>query len=247
VVNIKLRECFKCEADFDFYLYKVKTSSTVLLATVCRTPKSTMRALSSTVLSTSDPNYQAMLTTEPLNPANIVDSSANLSKLLPLTTSRTATPTRRTPTFAAPVDRYGTARTPRIPSTGTPGPASPTSCYICTRPLCTARMYGHTHGWHVAIWQGSGESRLIGRCKNRSSPSLLRDRIVLPLATSRPRVPEFQTRYAIVFVCKIIRLSRLATVESTHNRQGQSSSIFTMFSLGLCGSRKTDQEKYISL
>jgi hypothetical protein len=38
-----------------------------------------MPAPSNTVLNTSDPNYQAMLTTEPLDTANIVDVSADLS------------------------------------------------------------------------------------------------------------------------------------------------------------------------
>jgi hypothetical protein len=39
----------------------------------------TMPAPSSTVLNTSDQNYQAMLTTEPLDTANIVDVPADLS------------------------------------------------------------------------------------------------------------------------------------------------------------------------
>jgi hypothetical protein len=38
-----------------------------------------MPAPSSTVLNMSDPNYQAMLTTEPLDTSNIVDVPANLS------------------------------------------------------------------------------------------------------------------------------------------------------------------------
>jgi hypothetical protein len=35
------------------------------------------------------------------------------------------------------------------------GTASPTSGCTCTRRLCTARMYGHTHVWDVRNWRGS--------------------------------------------------------------------------------------------
>jgi len=121
-----------------------------------------MPALSSTVLITSDQNYQAMLTTEPLDTAKHRRRPCRLIHSLRLPDEQRH---RRgtTLTCAAPVGGHGTARTPRALSTGAPGSASPTSGCICTRRLRTARMYGHTHGWDVASWRGSGESRRIGR------------------------------------------------------------------------------------
>src|SRR5207248_9744363 len=56
-----------------------RSSSSYSCLTVCRTSESTVPAPSSTVLNTSDQNYQAMLTTEPLDTANIVDVPADLS------------------------------------------------------------------------------------------------------------------------------------------------------------------------
>jgi len=50
-------------------------------------------------------------------------------------------------TWEEPIGRHGT---PRVPCTGEPGPASPTSGCNCARRLCTARMYGCIHGWDVA-------------------------------------------------------------------------------------------------
>jgi hypothetical protein len=129
---------------------------------------------------------------------------------VPSTTWRTATPTRITLTCVRP---------PRAPNTGAPCPISPTSGYIYTRRLCTARMYGHIHGWDVASWRGSGESKRIRGWKNRRSPSLLRHRIVLRRATSRPRW------------CRVCRRDMLSSCSrdhyvwwqagSTRSRQGQ--------------------------
>jgi hypothetical protein len=48
-------------------------------------------------------------------------------------------------TCVAPVGGHGTTRTPRAPGAGAPGPASRTPSCICTRRLCTARIYGHTY------------------------------------------------------------------------------------------------------
>ncbi len=71
--------------------------------------------------------------------------------------------------YAAPVGEYGTTRIPRASSIGAPGPASPTSGCICTRRLCTARIYGHTHGWtsraageEVDSRDGLGDKRTEG-------------------------------------------------------------------------------------
>jgi hypothetical protein len=64
----------------------------------------------------------AVLTTEPLDIANIVDVPADLSTPFDdLTNSDTDADNALT--FAAPVGGHGTATTPRAPSTGAPGPA----------------------------------------------------------------------------------------------------------------------------
>jgi hypothetical protein len=164
-----------------------------------------MPAPSSTVLNTSDQNYHAMLTTEPLDTANIVDVPAEVVHSLRLSDEQRHRHRRGTTlTCAAPVGAHGTARTSRAPSTGAPGPANPTSSCIYTRRLCIAWMYGHTHGWDVASWRGSGESKRIGRWKNRRSPSLLRDRIVLRRATSRLRDVKFSDEICYSLVREIV-------------------------------------------
>ncbi len=122
-----------------------------------------MLAPSSTVLNTSDQDYHVMLTTEPLDPANIVDVPAEVIHSFRLPDIQRHRHQRGTTlTRAAPVGAHGTPRASRAPSTGAPGPVSPTSGCICMRRLCTAWMYGHTRVGRRELAR-SGESKRIGR------------------------------------------------------------------------------------
>jgi hypothetical protein len=61
---------------------KLALSSNTIPYLVYRTLESIILALLSTILNTSNQNYQAMLMMEPLDTANIVDIPADLSTLL---------------------------------------------------------------------------------------------------------------------------------------------------------------------
>jgi hypothetical protein len=86
----------------------------------------------------SEQNYPVMLTMEPLDTAKHRRRPCRPIHSLRLPDEQRHR--RGTTTCAAPVGGRGTARTPHA----LPGPASPTSHFICTRRLCTAGMNGHT-------------------------------------------------------------------------------------------------------
>jgi hypothetical protein len=104
-------------------------------------------------------------------------------------------------TCTAPVGGHGTTRAPHAPSTRAFGPASPASGCTCTRRLCTAQRYGHTH---THTW---GEGRGLAR--------EWRVEMVLRRATSRPRWCRLLKR---TLISSLFARSLSLLAESTRSR-----------------------------
>ena len=137
--TITLETCDRCKRREQKHswlrCFKVLTIHAALPAEIKRVRRRThnVGSTSSTVLNTSDHNYYAMLKTEPLDTANIVDVPAEVIHSSRLPDKQRHRHRRGTTlTDTTPVGAHGNARTSRAPSTGVPGPASPTSSCICS-------------------------------------------------------------------------------------------------------------------
>ncbi len=122
-----------------------RSSSSYSFLTVCRTSKSTMPAPSSTVLSTSDQNYHVILTTEPLDTANIVDVPADLSTPFDYLTNSDTDADNDDLCSSRRWEWY--CKDPACPKYWSAWSCkSNIELHLYTRQLCTARIYGYIRG-----------------------------------------------------------------------------------------------------
>jgi hypothetical protein len=142
-----------------------------------------MPASSSTVLNTSNQNYQAMLTAEPLDTANIVDVPADLSTPFDYLTNSDTDAGQRCPLQRPSVGIV--LQGPRVPQVLERLVLQVQLLAASVRDGRALRGYTDIHTGGTSRAGKGVESRDRLGDKNQRSPGPLRDRMVLRRATNR--------------------------------------------------------------